>query len=101
MLETRGSSICLPLFVPAEEGVGLQLDEHGRANSKGYFLGDGTGAGKGRQIAACILDGRLAGRRKAIWVSKNESLLEDARRDWSAIGCLAADIQPLSNWKID
>ena len=89
------------LFVPAEEGVGLQLDEQGRAYRKGYFLGDGTGAGKGRQIAACILDGWLAGRRKAIWISKNESLLEDARRDWSAIGGLAADIQPLSNWKID
>ena len=89
------------LFVPAEEGVGLQLDENGRAYRKGYFLGDGTGAGKGRQIAACILDGWLAGRRKAIWVSKNESLLEDARRDWSAIGGLAADIQPLSSWKID
>jgi predicted RNA methylase len=38
------------LFVSAEEGVGLQLDEHGRAYRKGYFLGDGTGAGKGRQI---------------------------------------------------
>ncbi|MEE4539768.1 MAG: strawberry notch family protein [Erythrobacter sp.] len=88
-------------FVPAEEGVGLTFDEHGKEYRKGYFLGDGTGAGKGRQIAACILDNWLAGRRKAIWVSKNESLLEDARRDWSAIGGMPADIQPLSNWRID
>lgn len=88
-------------FVPAKEGVGLTLSEEGRAYRKGYFLGDGTGAGKGRQIAACILDNWIAGRRKAVWVSKNESLLEDARRDWSAIGGLPADIQPLSNWKID
>ena len=88
-------------FIPSEEGVGLTLDEKGKEYRKGYFLGDGTGAGKGRQIAACILDNWLAGRRKAIWVSKNESLLEDARRDWSAIGGMPADIQPLSNWKID
>ena len=88
-------------FVPSEEGVGLTLDENGKEYRKGYFLGDGTGAGKGRQIAACVLDNWLAGRRKAIWVSKNESLLEDARRDWSAIGGMPADIQPLSNWKID
>jgi len=88
-------------FTPSDEGVGLSLSEDGRAYRKGYFLGDGTGAGKGRQIAACILDNWLAGRRQAIWVSKNESLLEDARRDWSAIGGLPADIQPLSSWKID
>ncbi|WP_184245520.1 strawberry notch-like NTP hydrolase domain-containing protein [Novosphingobium chloroacetimidivorans] len=88
-------------FVPAKEGVGLTLSDEGREYRKGYFLGDGTGAGKGRQIAACILDNWLQGRRRAIWVSKNEQLLEDARRDWSALGGLSADVQPLSNWKID
>src|SRR3546814_2619614 len=68
---------------------------------RGLFAGDGTGAGKGRQVAACILDNWLQGRRRNIWVSKNETLLEDARRDCTALGGLAADIQPLSNWKID
>src|SRR3546814_1176814 len=48
-----------------------------------------------------IFDNWLQGRRRNIWVSKNETLLEDARRDWTALGGLAADIQPLSNWKID
>lgn len=88
-------------FRPAKEGVGLEDAEDGRAYRKGYFLGDGTGAGKGRQVAACILDSWLAGRRRNIWISKNEALLEDARRDWTALGGLAADIQPLANWKID
>ena len=88
-------------FRPAKEGVGLMEAEDGRAYRKGYFLGDGTGAGKGRQVAACILDNWLAGRRRNIWVSKNEALLEDARRDWTALGGLAADIQPLANWKIN
>jgi P-loop containing NTP hydrolase pore-1/C-terminal domain on Strawberry notch homologue len=67
---------------------------------KGYFLGDGTGAGKGRQIAAVILDNWLQGRRRHIWVSKNATLLEDARRDWSAVGGIAADIQPLATWPL-
>jgi hypothetical protein len=88
-------------FKPAKEGVGLEEAEDGRSYRKGYFLGDGTGAGKGRQVAACILDNWLQGRRRNIWVSKNEALLEDARRDWTALGGLAADIQPLANWKID
>ncbi|NUQ18301.1 MAG: methylase, partial [Sphingomonas sp.] len=35
-----------------------------------------------------------------IWLSKNETLLEDARRDWSALGGLPLDIQPLSQWKL-
>jgi predicted RNA methylase len=37
---------------------------------RGWFLGDGTGAGKGRQVAGILLDNRLKGRRRAVWVSK-------------------------------
>lgn len=75
-------------FKPNKEGVGLTLAEDGDAYRKGFFLGDGTGAGKGRQIAACILDNWLQGRRRNIWVTKNAPLLEDARRDWTALGGL-------------
>jgi len=88
-------------FRPDPEGVGLIIDKNGSRYRKGFFLGDGTGAGKGRQVAAVILDSWLAGRRRAIWVSKNEALYADAIRDWSALGGLAADVQPLSRWKID
>lgn len=58
------------LSKPDKEGVGLVLSEDGRAYRKGYFLGDGTGAGKGRQVAAVILDNWLAGRRKNIWIDR-------------------------------
>ena len=80
-----------------DENTGEVIEKRIR---KGYFLGDGTGAGKGRQIAATILDNWLQGRRKHIWVSKNATLLEDARRDWTAVGGIAADIQPLKNWPL-
>src|SRR3546814_6650427 len=59
-----------------------------------------TGAGKGRQVAAIILDQWLRGRRKHIWISKTVTLLEDARRDWTAVGGLALDIQHLNQWKL-
>ena len=34
---------------------------------RGWFLGDGTGAGKGRQVAGIFLDNWLKGRRRAVW----------------------------------
>ena len=66
---------------------------------QGWFLGDGTGCGKGRQVAGIILDNRIKGRTKALWVSKNDKLLEDARRDWAAIGGDPAQVAPLSKFK--
>ena len=65
----------------------------------GFFLGDGTGCGKGRQVASVILDNWLAGRRRALWVSKTDKLFEDARRDWQDIGGSPTDIKQLSRWK--
>jgi predicted RNA methylase len=88
------------LFKPAEEGLSLMPDEEGRPYRTGFFLGDGTGAGKGRQVAAIMLDQWLRGRRKHIWISKTETLLEDARRDWAAVGGLPLDIQHLNQWKL-
>ena len=53
---------------------------------QGYFVGDATGVGKGRQAAGIILDNVLQGRRRALWVSENRSLMRDAVRDWTALG---------------
>jgi len=53
---------------------------------RGWMLGDGTGVGKGRQVAAIILDNWLKGRKRALWLSKNDELLEDAQRDWGDLG---------------
>ena len=53
---------------------------------QGFFVGDGTGVGKGRTSAAILLDNVLQGRRRALWVSENRSLMRDAVRDWTALG---------------
>jgi hypothetical protein len=66
---------------------------------QGFMLGDGTGCGKGRQAAAVIADNMAQGRFRALWISKNDPLLEDARRDWTDIGGAPADIRPQSAWK--
>jgi len=67
----------------------------------GFFCGDGTGCGKGRQVGSVILDNWLQGRRKALWISKSETLLQDAIRDWTDLGGSPTDIRLLGKWKPD
>ena len=85
----------------APHQVLLVADDHPGAVRfrKGQFLGAGTGCGKGREIAGVIADNLAQGRHRAVWLSKNDPLLEDARRDWIAIGRTAADLTPQSAWK--
>jgi predicted RNA methylase len=64
---------------------------------KGYFIGDGTGVGKGRQLAGIILDNFRQGRKKAVWISNDPKLYYDAIRDWTALGQNKNDIINLSN----
>ena len=85
----------------APHQVILVADDHPGAVRfrRGFFLGDGTGCGKGREIAGVIADNLAQGRTRAVWLSKNDALLEDARRDWGAIGGASSDITPQSAWK--
>ncbi len=53
---------------------------------RGYFIGDGTGVGKGAQVAGIILDNWRQGRRKAVWISENQKLADDAARDLTWVG---------------
>ncbi|KAF5881638.1 bifunctional class I SAM-dependent methyltransferase/DEAD/DEAH box helicase [Rhizobium sp. PEPV16] len=66
---------------------------------RGWFLGDGTGAGKGRQAAGIILDNWLKGRRRHVWISKSDKLIEDAQRDWGALGQEKLLVTPLSRFR--
>ena len=55
----------------------------------GFFIGDGAGVGKGRQIAGLIFDSCCRGRRKHLWFSTSRDLRIDAERDLRDLGCFA------------
>lgn len=82
----------LPPMVDQESGQEISL-------RRGFFIGDGTGVGKGREICGIILDD--FNRRKtgvAIWISKTRGLLQDAQRDWADVGGNPDEIVPLSKF---
>lgn len=66
---------------------------------RGWYLGDGTGCGKGRQVAGILMDNWLKGRKRGVWLSKNDKLLEDSRRDWVSLGGKDSDIKPQWDYK--
>lgn len=55
-------------------------------NRQGFFIGDGTGVGKGREIAAILWDNWNKGRKKAVWISEKKELTQDAKRDVLGVG---------------
>ena len=88
----------LECIVYAGQAHGQMLTDGKR---KGYFIGDGTGVGKGRQIAGIILDNFRQGRKKAVWISNDPKLYHDAIRDWTALGQNKNDVINLSKIKIN
>ena len=54
--------------------------------TSGFFLGDGAGVGKGRQIAANILEHFRRGGKRVLWVSVSTDLRQDAERDLKDLG---------------
>src|SRR3546814_18976390 len=58
-------------FKVIQEGTSLEVSEDGHAYRQGFFLGDGTGAGKGRQIAAAIIDRWTAGARRPVGITNH------------------------------
>ncbi len=63
-------------------------DKLTNGETKGFFLGGGTGYGKGRTLAAIILDemNRKGSTKKALWLSKNENAHYDSSKYWAAVG---------------
>jgi hypothetical protein len=56
-----------------ERGLELVPDAEGAIYRRGFFLGDGTGAGKGRQLASILMDQWLRGSRRHLWISENNA----------------------------
>lgn len=72
----------------------------GNGQRKGYFIGDGTGVGKGRQISGIIMDNFMQGRKKAVWLSENNELVNDAKRDWKDLGGNPDDVISMKGTKL-
>ena len=53
---------------------------------QGFMIGSGTGFGKGNTIAGIILDNFLQGRKKAVWISKNDKAHLNSLDYWIAVG---------------
>jgi len=53
---------------------------------RGFFLGAGTGYGKGRTIAGILLDNWNKGQTKGVWISINDKAHRDSPDYWTAVG---------------
>ncbi|CAN0409567.1 unnamed protein product, partial [Discosporangium mesarthrocarpum] len=80
----RLSSLQLESVAYASQVHCSRLPDGSRA---GFFIGDGAGVGKGRQLAGIILENYLYGRRRHVWISVGNDLALDARRDLDDLGC--------------
>ena len=69
------SDIQLERVIYAGQRHEQRLPDGSRA---GFFVGDGTGVGKGRVLAGIIADNWNQNRQRAIWLSVNNDLLESA-----------------------
>ena len=83
------------------EAVIYALQQHERilpsGQRAGFFIGDGTGVGKGRELAAIIWENWNRGRKRAVWFTCNTDLLVDAERDLHDVGCKHIAIKSLSS----
>lgn len=97
--EGRLSDAQLEVVILAGTAHSLKLPNEKR---RGFMIGDGTGLGKGREIAGIIMDNMRRGRKKAVWISEKSSLFEDAKRDYGekeGIGGNEKDLFNLADWK--
>src|SRR5260370_8458143 len=67
-------------------------------SSAGFFVGDGTGVGKGRVLAGIIADNWNQQRQRAIWLSVNNDLLESARRDLTDLGLARISLSRINDY---
>jgi hypothetical protein len=82
---TKGllSDVQLERVIYAGQRHEQRLPDGSRA---GFFVGNGTGVGKGHILAGIIADNWNQERRRALWLSVNNDLLESTRRDLKDLG---------------
>jgi len=93
--EGRLSDIQLERVIYAGQRHEQRLPDGSRA---GFFVGDGTGVGKGRVLAGIISDNWNQNRQRAIWLSVNNDLLESARRDLTDLGLASISLSRINDY---
>lgn len=66
-----------------------------------YVLGDGTGFGKGRALAGMIIDNYNQERRRTLWLSISNQLLESTRRDLRDLNASYIALHQLNEWDVN
>ena len=66
-----------------------------------YLLGDGTGFGKGRCLAGMIIDNYNQGRKRTLWLSISNQLLESTRRDLKDLNASHIALHQLNDWNVN
>src|SRR5260370_40271316 len=89
------SDIQLERVIYAGQRHEQRLPDGSRA---GFFVGDGTGVGKGRILAGIIADNFNQGRERALWLSVNNDLLEATRRDLADLGLEKIPLSRINNY---
>ena len=79
VLDGKLSDIQLERVIYAGQRHEQRLPDGARG---GFYVGDGTGVGKGRVLAGIIADNWAQNRQRALWLSVNNDLLESSRRDF-------------------
>ena len=86
-LQAEGVCLAITRFTRVFQSNGTGA--YNASSRAGFFIGDGAGIGKGRQIAATIRDAlcRNQGKGRHLWVSVSRELVQDAKRDLVDVGC--------------
>jgi predicted RNA methylase len=93
--EGRLSEIQLERVIYAGQRHEQRLPDGSRG---GFFVGDGTGVGKGRVLAGIIADNWKQGRERSLWLSVNNDLLESARRDLTDLGLASISLARINDY---
>lgn len=91
------SSLQLETVIYAGQRHEMKLGDGSRA---GYFIGDGTGVGKGRELAGIALDNWNQGRKRILWLSINYDLVPSTERDMNSLGTSDIPLATLNKYSV-
>ena len=106
--------ICYQVMIPEDtinngslsamqlEAVTYSCQQHEKelldGSTAGFFLGDGTGVGKGRTVCGIIFENYLRGRKQAVWCCTSPDLIGDVIQGFRDIGAEEINVRNLADF---